>query len=188
MNNIWPLNSEDVPFIHLLLAEIGSITHLDRFTIFKVRPNRMKGSIFGGHQAVELNPHYGRMSQDEQLQAVKEMGMVFTYFNRPEIFQSFCVVYEAVYHLMGQFDTWYSQQGGAGFTAPSLQAGWKAYMKEVLSSLVNRNRKTFDALYATWRRSGSSPAANALLEDKWVTNKFTNKALIRVSGTCPNLT
>jgi chitinase len=45
--NLWFLDRGFVPvaFIYLMLAELGSITHLDRLTIFLARPNGKKGSV-----------------------------------------------------------------------------------------------------------------------------------------------
>lgn len=39
---------------------------------------------------------YQSMTQDEQLQSIKEMGMVFTYLNTQEIWDNFCSTYEAM--------------------------------------------------------------------------------------------
>ncbi|KAF3480712.1 chitinase [Arthroderma uncinatum] len=47
------------------------------------------------------------MDDDEQLQAVKEMGLVFGYLNHQEIWDKFCATYEALYDLFGSFDAWY---------------------------------------------------------------------------------
>lgn len=43
--NPWILYKKEKAFIYLLLAELGSIRHLDRLTIFLGRPNRMKGAV-----------------------------------------------------------------------------------------------------------------------------------------------
>lgn len=50
---------------------------------------------------------YDGMSLDAQLQATKEMGMVFTYLNHPTVWSKFCASYEAIYSHMARFDVWY---------------------------------------------------------------------------------
>lgn len=72
-NYSWDLDGDDVAFIFLMLAELGSEAHQDRLTIFKARPNRMKGSMFSGNQPT-AHLTYARMTPDAQLTATKEMG------------------------------------------------------------------------------------------------------------------
>lgn len=36
------------------------------------------------------------------------LGMIFNYLNTAAVWDAFCGTYEAVYDLMGEFDTWYS--------------------------------------------------------------------------------
>lgn len=69
----WKLNTRSVPFVQLLLAELGNMKHLDCLAIFKARPNRMKGAMFGGLQSTALTK-YILMDEEHQLLAVKEMG------------------------------------------------------------------------------------------------------------------
>lgn len=61
--------------------------------------------MFTGSQPTDPNV-YDLMSKDEQLQSVKEMGMVFTYLNSQTVWDGFCGSYEAIYDLLGDFDTW----------------------------------------------------------------------------------
>lgn len=69
----WELDGDPVPFIELMLAELGSEAHKDRLTILKGRPNRMKGSMFSGNQPTNL-VNFGKMTPDAQLTATKEFG------------------------------------------------------------------------------------------------------------------
>lgn len=41
----WRLDNQPASFMQLLLAELGSISHMDRLTIYQARPNRKKGSV-----------------------------------------------------------------------------------------------------------------------------------------------
>lgn len=68
--------------------------------------------------------------------------MVFNYLNSPDIWSMFCDTYEALYELMGDFDTFYAGSG-SGVTIPSLQDEWKEYIEVVLSSMVSRSRASF---------------------------------------------
>lgn len=77
-------------------------------------------------------------------------GLVFNYLNTKEIWEKFCGTYEAIYDLLGDFDTWYAQNG-AGLTIPSLQKEWKNYNREVLDSLVRRSRATLKWMYENKR-------------------------------------
>lgn len=43
--NSWVLRNKKVPFIQILLAELGNKATLDRLTIFKARPNYKKGNV-----------------------------------------------------------------------------------------------------------------------------------------------
>ncbi|RBA18191.1 chitinase [Fusarium proliferatum] len=125
-------------FAEVLLSELGSASHLDRLTLFLARPNRKKGLMFTGVRPTSPD-EYDSMSSDEQLQEVKEMGMIFNYLNNQQVWDKYCAVYEAIYDHMGDFDTWYATNG-AGVTIPNLQKEWKDYNRILLDSMVRRMR------------------------------------------------
>lgn len=62
--------------------------------------------MFTGNQPTNYDRYKLQMSQDEQLQSVKEMGMTFTYLNNQNVWNSFCGSYEGIYDQLGQFDAW----------------------------------------------------------------------------------
>lgn len=68
--------------------------------------------------------------------------MVFNYLKSPDIWSMFCDTYEALYKLMGDFDTFYARSAN-GLAIPSLQDEWKEYIEVVLSSMVSRSRAPF---------------------------------------------
>ncbi|KAL7815591.1 glycoside hydrolase family 18 protein [Trichoderma gracile] len=72
----WELDGQKQPFVQLMLAELGNQNTLDRLTIFKARPNRKKGNLFSQIQTVSRRS-YHRMTAQQQLQSVKELGMCF---------------------------------------------------------------------------------------------------------------
>ncbi|KAH7121711.1 hypothetical protein EDB81DRAFT_666247 [Dactylonectria macrodidyma] len=115
----WKTQHPPWPFVQLLLAELGNMKHLDRPAIFKARPNRMKGAMFGGLQSTALTK-YIFMDEEQQLLAVKEMGMVLNYPNSLDIWSMFCDTYEALYGLMGDFDGFYAGSA-SGVAILSLQ-------------------------------------------------------------------
>ncbi|KAG5798604.1 hypothetical protein H9Q69_002344 [Fusarium xylarioides] len=121
-------------FAEVLLSELGSASHLDRLTLFLARPNRKKGLMFTGVKPTSPDAYDG-MSSDEQLQEVKEMGMIFNYLNNQQVWDKYCAVYEAIYDHMGDFDTWYATNA-AGVTIPNLQKEWKDYNRILLDSMV----------------------------------------------------
>ncbi|KAF5626368.1 glycosyl hydrolase family 18 [Fusarium tjaetaba] len=125
-------------FAEVLLSELGSASHLDRLTVFLARPNRKKGNMFTGVHPTDPDKYDG-MSSDEQLQSVKDIGLVFNYLNNQEVWDKYCAVYEAIYDHMGDFDTWYATNG-AGVTIPNLQKEWKDYNRILLDSIVRRMR------------------------------------------------
>ena len=167
----------------------------------------MKGSIFTGNKPID-DTAFSAMNPDQQLQATKEWGMMFNYLNRGDVWAAFCSAYEAIYTLMGQFDTWYNvsasprpirlpvltpsqTQGNPGDMHPSnLQAEWQTYVRVVLDNIALRARTNLDYAYqhrtavpANW--GGSSQ--NALYEFKWYANIVNNRLTLNLPNTCPNL-
>ncbi|EXK35888.1 hypothetical protein FOMG_09085 [Fusarium oxysporum f. sp. melonis 26406] len=138
---IYPSGTRWASFGEVIVAELGSEEHPDRLTIFQFRPSLKKGSMYTGNEPTSPTK-YETTSSDEQLQLVKEMGMIFSYLNHKDIWPKYCAVYEAIYDHMGDFDTWYSTQQGAGTTIPSLLKEWKEYNRLVLDSMVRRARYT----------------------------------------------
>ena len=66
--------------------------------------------MFRGNQAIAYDTtsaNYNLKSADAQLQSVKEMGMVFEYLNDAKVWPKFCATFEAIYDLLGEFDTYH---------------------------------------------------------------------------------
>lgn len=47
--NTFFLDGKETRFIYILLAELGSIAHLDRLTVYLARPNQKKGNVSGSN-------------------------------------------------------------------------------------------------------------------------------------------
>ncbi|KAF4997450.1 hypothetical protein FGRMN_3814 [Fusarium graminum] len=141
------VDNTPVAFAQMLLAELGSEAHLDRLTLLQSRLNRKKGNFFTGNEPTAAKT-YQDMDGDDQLQEVKELGLVFNYMNNREVWAKFCVVYEAIYDHMGDFDTWYAAQTNTGgVAAPNLQKEWKEFNRELLDSIVRRSRASLKRMY-----------------------------------------
>lgn len=75
------------------------------------------------------------MGYQEQLLTMKELGMGFTYMNLPDIVDAYCLTYEALYTLMGQFGTWYANANPGG-PVPEMQEKWQLYNRDLLDNVV----------------------------------------------------
>ncbi|TGO46100.1 hypothetical protein BCON_0345g00010 [Botryotinia convoluta] len=87
--NIHPNPQNQVP---CGWTELGRTAHLDRLTILMARPNLMKGTLASGFRAIspDVGAAYRSMTAEEQLLAVKDMGMVFSYLNNADVWDQFC--------------------------------------------------------------------------------------------------
>lgn len=139
--------------------------------------------------------------------------MVFTYLNNQDVWNSFCGSYEAIYNLLGDFDTWYANNGAA-VAIPNLQNEWKQYIRDTLDSMVRRSRATFDYMYQNRRYvyhsrlTGNNKRIRYILRDAnddcpwrtkflpiliipysfhWYNYRLINRQLIRLSLTCNNM-
>lgn len=72
------------------------------------------------------------------------MGMVFKYLSNPVVWDKFCGTYEAIYTLLGKFDSYHATQNSG---LPNLQQEWAEYIGVVLDSMVTRSRATFQYMY-----------------------------------------
>ncbi|KAJ4152982.1 hypothetical protein LMH87_009497 [Akanthomyces muscarius] len=181
-SNDWKVAGKAEGFFKVLLGELGSIRHLDRLTVFLARPNRMKGAMFEGNKAV-AEATYLIMSADEQLSAVKEMGMAFTYLNEADVWDAFCATYEGIYDRLGEYNTWWANNPPAGpISIPDLQKEWKDYMKVVMDSMVTRAKADFDFMFLNRKGVNQDPYKSA-----WTYNRLFNRGLIRFGRTCKNM-
>ncbi|CAG8071629.1 unnamed protein product [Penicillium olsonii] len=166
-------------FFHIMLRELGSNEHLDRLTIFKARPNGMKGAMFGGKQAIDVANSFEGKPADDQLSAAKEMGMVFTYMNDPTVWKMFCDTYEAIYDRLGEFDDYHRQQNTG---IPSLQDEWPRFIDAVLYSMANRAQGTLKLMF--YKRAEKF---NSHYIYFWGHNMLHNYFKLKLPGKCPNL-
>ncbi|KAH8655299.1 hypothetical protein BX600DRAFT_525229 [Xylariales sp. PMI_506] len=176
-------DGKQVPFIELLLSELGNESHLDRLAILMARPNRMKGALFTGGRAIDPDKNsasgYKNMGPEAQLQAVKDFGMVFQYMNDDNIWSKFCSTFEAIYADMQTLDTW---NAGSGHVFPvTFATEWSNFVRASLDSIVVRSRALYSALYSK-RKS-----TNSVYEFHWTVNNVVNKSKFQIPGTCAHL-
>ncbi|EGX92282.1 bacteriodes thetaiotaomicron symbiotic chitinase, putative [Cordyceps militaris CM01] len=177
----WQINNssgERVPasFTQLLHSELGNESHLDRLTVFLARPNRMKGAMFSGSRAVAKDKYIG-MDVQEQLLAIKDMGMVFTYMNDPKVWDAFCKTYEAMYkHMENYNDWWVNTQESTHGKIPKLQDMFKEYMRVTLRSFSNRAQDEFAWAYS----QRAADAGKKPFSAYWATNNSINKKLLKL--------
>ncbi|KAL6690469.1 glycoside hydrolase family 18 protein [Trichoderma pleuroticola] len=171
---------EDASLPEILLAELGCTDHLDRLAIFLARPNHRKGGIFMGNKVVDMKK-FKQQTAEEQLLVAKEVGLVFTYLNSPEIWDMFCASYEAMYDHMGFYDSWYSVNGPG--IVINFQAEWKKYIRAALDAAVTRSRTAFDNMY---QQHKYAPLASQFWQ-AWWSNNFWNRRLIKLDRVCTHL-
>jgi hypothetical protein len=92
------------------------------------------------------------MTADQQILSAKELGMVFNYMNEQVVWDKFCATYEAIYTLLGQWQTYYNNNPNAplpqGLNLPNLQDEWKLYINTALDLIVANGKSTFSQMHA----------------------------------------
>ncbi|KZN93935.1 hypothetical protein EN45_041220 [Penicillium chrysogenum] len=179
----WKIGIRSVTFIEQVLYQLGNVDHLDRLTIFMGRPNLRKGILFSG-KSNDLDV-FKSMTADQQVLSAKELGMVFNYMNEQVVWDKFCATYEAIYTLLGQWQTYYNNNPNAplpqGLNLPNLQDEWQAYINTALDLIVSNGKSTFNQMHAWSTVTHPSWAA------KWGGLWWFNKGQIRMGKSCPNL-
>ncbi|TVY74071.1 Chitotriosidase-1 [Fusarium oxysporum f. sp. cubense] len=140
-----PAGKEDTfSLLQLLHSELGNMAHQDRLTIALGRLNNKKQNLFG-HKNTYQEKGYKRMSSDEQLQLVKEHGLLFNYMNHEDVWEMWCDTYNAMRVHLVEFDKWYPKSKGDPDV--TLADEWDKYHRVALDSIVLRSRETWKWLY-----------------------------------------
>lgn len=147
----WGTNSrgQAQTFITRFLKEMGSEQHLDRFVIYKARPNMKKGALWGANHGTAYTT-YSNMGPEAQLCSTKEWGMMYEFFQSDAVMNAFCGTYEGAYTLLGTFDTYYNTQraGANPGDVSNLQDEWQEYIRVLIDSMVERSRGDLEYYYA----------------------------------------
>ncbi|KAE8410719.1 hypothetical protein BDV36DRAFT_302509 [Aspergillus pseudocaelatus] len=95
--------------------ELGSWDQQGRLAVFLTDSNWMNGAIVTGSSPIQTSRWVILGPGDEQLEYLRELGMLFRYWNYPEVWQSFCDSYGGmrdVADVLLQFDNWYTANRG----------------------------------------------------------------------------
>ncbi|KAJ8110045.1 hypothetical protein OPT61_g7002 [Boeremia exigua] len=158
IQNRTPWNNAGGSVFQLMMRELGTRDTPGRLAVFMARSNRMKGSLSGWDTAANTATFDNLQAGDEQLMYVKEFGMVFAYWNLPEIWNSYCDSYNGMRDVLAEFDRNWNL---AHANDPSdLMTQWETWNRNNLKtialngrmqalSLYNR-RKQIGGLYGAW--------------------------------------
>lgn len=151
--SFWGDNGDEInSFAHVVTDELGSVNHPERLTVFLDRPNGHKGRMFRGYQPVSADNFGTKEAGDEQLLVARELGMVFTYMNNDEVWESFCDAYNGILTQMTKFDNWMNTERNPHTNAPSnLAAEWPRFVRQELDAVVTLGRTSWQNLY-TWKK------------------------------------
>ncbi|RSL67275.1 hypothetical protein CEP53_003068 [Fusarium sp. AF-6] len=153
----------------LLQSELGNIAHMDRLTIMLGRLNNKKQNQLFGQSYLYQPKSYKGMSSDEQLQLVKESGLLFSYMNHDDVWDMWCDTYNAMRDHLAEFDKFYPK--GKDDPDVALVDEWDKYHRAALDSIVLQARESWDWLYDN-RRSKGLPMTG--IEAMWRTNRILN--------------
>ncbi|KAH7227281.1 hypothetical protein B0J15DRAFT_556340 [Fusarium solani] len=138
------VRGEAVSLAQLLHTELGNIVHKDRLTIMIGRLNNKKQNLFGQTKLYQ-DRKYQKMSSDEQLQLVKEIGLLFNYMNHDDVWDVWCDTYNAMRVHLDEFDKFYPK--GQNDPDVALVDEWDKYNRAALDSIVACTRKSWDWLH-----------------------------------------
>ncbi|KAF5974968.1 glycoside hydrolase family 18 [Fusarium coicis] len=145
-------------FIHLVVDELGSSIHYDRLAIFLSNSNRMKGALFKGISTTTSASFAQLEAGAEQLLHVRELGFVFGYMGRDDIWGAFCDSYNGILDLMETFDTWYFKESKS---TSDLAAQWVSFIRSELDMVSRQARADVKSMYRQKKPAGKN------YEDFW---------------------
>jgi hypothetical protein len=152
VDNKTPYNGATNSILQLMMQELGTSNTPNRLSVFLARSNRMKGTLAGHNTAANVNTFDALQAGDEQLMYVKEFGMIFAYWNIPEIWNSFCDSYNGMRDVLINFDrSWNS----AHATDKSDLAGqWATWNRDNLRIIAQKGRDQAMSLYNRRKQVG----------------------------------
>ncbi|SPJ91021.1 uncharacterized protein FTOL_13423 [Fusarium torulosum] len=149
---------QDFAFIHLVVDELGSRIHHDRLAIFLSNSNRMKGSLFGGSKTTTDATFDKLAAGAEQLLQAREVGLIFGYMGRDEVWGAFCDSYNGILDLMALFDAWYLKKST---NTSDLAAQWVKFIRSELDMVAKQAQDDVKRLY------GRKKSASKKYDDFW---------------------
>ncbi|KAF5980123.1 glycoside hydrolase family 18 protein [Fusarium bulbicola] len=156
--NEWKDSKKANAFVHLVVDELGSSIHYDRLAIFLSNSNRLKGSLFKGISTT-TNAGFAKLEAGaEQLLHVREIGLIFGYMGRDEVWEAFCDSYNGMLDLMERFDAWYLKETKK---TSDLATQWSDFIRSELDMVVRQARSDVKRLYDQKKPAGKK------YEDFW---------------------
>ncbi|OAL51441.1 hypothetical protein IQ07DRAFT_586945 [Pyrenochaeta sp. DS3sAY3a] len=158
MSNKTPFNNAGGTVLQLMMRELGYHNLPTRLSVFMARPNGMKGTLSRWDTAANVEKFNNLLAGDEQLMYAKEFGMVFAYWNLPEIWNSYCDSFNGMRNVLVQFDTaWNAGHPGDQIDFTGM---WESFNRDNLREVATNgrtqamslynNRKQIGGLYGQW--------------------------------------
>ena len=135
-----------------MIRELGSNNHKDHLAVFLASSNRMKGTLSSLKTVLNNNKFSKMTAGEEQLLYVQEFGMIFSYWNLPEIWGSCCVSYNGIYSVLQAFDADWALNNPHDPLQLSLQ--WRAFVLTELSNVVMNAKIQAMSMYNSKKSKG----------------------------------
>ncbi|XEV07561.1 hypothetical protein FSHL1_012848 [Fusarium sambucinum] len=142
---------QNLAFVHLVIDELGSSIHYDRLAIFLTNSNGMKGSLFSGATSTTDARFKALDAGAEQLLNVRELGYIFSYMGRDEVWDAFCDTYSGILDLMERFDAWYLKKTT---NTSDMEVQWIKFIRSELDMVVKKARDDVTRMYGNKKPAG----------------------------------
>lgn len=189
-NNPYPGSSGTV--ISMMSRELGGWARRgfrwdqrQRLAAFITNSNRLKGVITTGNSP-GTSDFNGLLAGDEQLEFLRNFGMIFAYWNHADIWASWCASYNGMRNILVQFDAAY---GGANPVPADLAQKWATFNRQELNNIARIGREYVDLLYSIKKPVGG--LWGYWWDLKWYTVMtapiVNQRSYIKFTQTCANL-
>lgn len=156
-----------------------------RLAVFLTNSNRLKGQI-SGDRTPGTGDFTGLQAGDEQLMFLREFGMIFAYWNHPDIWDSWCATYNGIRDILIRFDAAY---GGANPVPANLAQKWADFSRRELNDIARIGRAYVDLLYSLKKPVGG--IWGYWWDLKWYTVMtaplLNQRSYIKFTNRCANL-
>ena len=137
-----------------LLFELGRNGLTERLAVFLASSNRMKGDLSGEKTTVNLVKFGNMEAGEEQLLYAKMFGMVFSYWNIDEIWNSWCDSYN------GLLDVWQTFDRDWALNNPHdplvLATEWQIFILFEINAIVLSSRQQAMTMYNSRKPVGGT--------------------------------
>jgi len=137
-----------------MMNELGTRDRRDRLAVFLASPNGMKGQISRFVSTVNQNKFNGKEAGDEQLLYAKNFGMIFSYWNINEIWNSWCLSYNGILDVLQDFDRDWALNNP--HDPLSLATEWQVFILFELDAIVTNSRRQAMTMYNSKKPVGGT--------------------------------